>query len=479
MKLQFKIFAAFFLAAMILTLFLVLSLRYFMHRHFTEYIYQAELEQLATLQTSLTREYAKTKSWQHIEFNQKWREFIVTALLINDRQNEESPKEEAAQSEQPDTPDDYQTRPRKSTRGFSHFLSRLFLLDARKTPLAGEPGPDQASILQEIRLGHQTVGWLGLRKLETLRTPLEVAFINQQYTLFYLLGSGLLIITGLVSFLLARHLLSPIKKLTAGTQALTSRQFATRIAFRSKDELGRLAADFNVMARNLERYEQMRRQWMTDVAHELRTPLTMLQGDLEAMLDGVRRITPDRLQTLHSDVLRLSKIVKDLHAISLAESGALTYHRESVRPVAVLEETLSHYRHRLEERQIKVTQSLEDTRDIAILGDPDRLSQLFTNLLENNLRYTNTAGRIQIRAWCEEAHWRLRIEDSGPGVPDAAIERLFDRFFRVDPSRSRSLGGSGLGLSISKSIVETMGGEIRAAKAASGGLGIEIIFPLA
>jgi two-component system sensor histidine kinase BaeS len=308
---------------------------------------------------------------------------------------------------------------------------------------------------------------------------LEVAFINQQYTLFYLLGSGLLIITGLVSFLLARHLLSPIKKLTAGTQALTSRQFATRIAFRSKDELGRLAADFNVMARNLERYEQMRRQWMTDVAHELRTPLTMLQGDLEAMLDGVRRITPDRLQTLHSDVLRLSKIVKDLHAISLAESGALTYHRESVRPVAVLEETLSHYRHRLEERQIKVTQSLEDTRDIAILGDPDRLSQLFTNLLENNLRYTNTAGRIQIRAWCEEAHWRLRIEDSGPGVPDAAIERLFDRFFRVDPSRSRSLGGSGLGLSISKSIVETMGGEIRAAKAASGGLGIEIIFPLA
>jgi two-component system sensor histidine kinase BaeS len=174
----------------------------------------------------------------------------------------------------------------------------------------------------------------------------------------------------------------------------------------------------------------------------------------------------------------MSRIVEDLHALSLADSGALVYRREPVKPVRVLEEILNHFKPRLEKRRIRIDNRLGRDHGAIIAGDADRLGQLFTNLLENTVRYTDSPGSVSIGQSHSPTHWELWLEDSGPGVPAAALERLFDRFYRVEKSRSRTLGGSGLGLSICKSIVETMGGEIRAVKGASGGLRIEIRFPL-
>jgi two-component system sensor histidine kinase BaeS len=311
-----------------------------------------------------------------------------------------------------------------------------------------------------------------------MQTPLEIAFLKQQYVMFYFVGGGILLITAMVSFLLARHLLSPIKQLTEGTQALTSRNFGTRIIVRSQDELGQLAADFNFMAQTLGKNEEMRQQWMTDIAHELRTPLAVLQGEIEAMLDGVREVSRGRLESLHAEIIHLGNIVNDLHELSLAETQALPFRKEPVNPVDVLKEVLNSFETRLAQRQIRVIDDLGADREITLLGDADRLNQLFVNLLENCVKYCDSPGTLKIWQKREDEVWRLYFEDSGPGVPEASVDHLFDRLYRVDKSRSRAMGGSGLGLSICKSIVETLGGDIYARNAPSGGLRIEMIFPL-
>ena len=480
MKLQIKIFTAFFLAAMVLIAFMVLSLRYFMHRHFTEFVNRTELERYAPLREALAGEYRTAGGWDRLRADPDvWRNIVIQVArrLYDQRKRESRPEERKATT--PPPPQKKDLHAEASQQKLPHFARRLFLLDARKNLLAGDdPRPPEEAVLQAITLDNKTMGWLGLRPRHALRTPLEVEFLKQQYTLFYLLGAGLLAITALASFVLSRHLLAPIKALITGTQALAARRFKTRIVSRANDELGQLADDFNVMAQTLETYEQMRRQWMTDIAHELRTPLAVLRGEIEALLDGIRQATPARLASLHSEVLNVSRIVEDLHAMSLADSGALVYRREPVCPAQILEETLAQFAPRLSGRGIKVDNHLGPESETIITGDPDRLGQLFANLLENVVRYTQSPGTLTVGQKCDQDRLQMWLEDSGPGVPDEALARLFDRFYRVDPSRSRSLGGSGLGLSIAKTIVETMGGQIRAAKSAAGGLRVTMDFPI-
>jgi two-component system sensor histidine kinase BaeS len=365
-------------------------------------------------------------------------------------------------------------------RRVQRLARRLALFDADKQHIAG--GRARVSYdgytLQAITVSGKTAGWLGLHKRELLANPLAVGFLKQQTQVLYLIGGGILVLAAIVAFLLSKHLLSPIRKLTAGTQALASRRFDTRIEVESNDELGQLAADFNTMAQTLGKYERMRQQWISDIAHELRTPLSILSGEVEALQDGVREVNRNTLDSLRSEARHLSKIVNDLHELSLADAGVLSIKKEPVDPVPVLNETLLHFRSRFEENQIRVENRMGNDPSITVIGDADRLQQLFSNVLENTLRYADSPGTLKIWQERTRTHLALFFEDSGPGVPEEALARLFDRLYRVDKSRSRTQGGSGLGLSICKSIVKALGGEIRAVNAASGGLRIEIEFPI-
>ncbi len=290
---------------------------------------------------------------------------------------------------------------------------------------------------------------------------------------------NVLILAAVVSFILSKHVLTPIRKLAAGTQALTSLEFGTKIDVQTGDELGQLASDFNVMAKTLKRYEQMRKQWISDISHELRTPLSILRGEIEAMQDGIREPTEQALDSLYSETLYLNKIVDDLHQLSLAETGALHFKHEPVNPARILKETIRLFQHKLDSQHLAIQDNLLlADHNITVLGDADRLTQLFSNLIENTLRYADTPGTLKIWDWQTETGLSLNFEDSGPGVPEESLERLFDRLYRVDKSRSRAKGGSGLGLAICKNIVETQGGEIRAVNASSGGLRIEIVLPV-
>ena len=237
------------------------------------------------------------------------------------------------------------------------------------------------------------------------------------------------------------------------------------MAVSSSDELGRLAQDFNQLASTLERNQQMRRDLMADISHELRTPLAVLRGELEAIQDGVRKFTPDSVTSLQAEVATLTKLVDDLHQLSMSDEGALAYQKTSVDIITLLEVAAGAFREPFASRG-------------TVFGDGDRLMQLFNNLLENSLRYTDSGGRLLISASQTGRRIILDFADSGPGVSDQQLERLCERFYRAEGSRNRASGGSGLGLAICVNIVAAHGGTLRADHSPFGGVSIKVELPL-
>jgi two-component system sensor histidine kinase BaeS len=227
----------------------------------------------------------------------------------------------------------------------------------------------------------------------------------------------------------------------------------------------------------LEKNEQARRQWVADISHELRTPLAVLRGEIEALQDGVRQPTPAAVASLHAEVLRIGRLVDDLYQLALSDIGALNYRKDRVSLTGVLEDALEAFRPEFERKGI-VLQYAPPPREILLFADPERLHQLFANLLENSLRYTDEEGRLEVALGQERGMAILTLRDSAPGVSAADLERLFDRLYRVEGSRSRASGGAGLGLSICRNIVEAHGGDIAAVSSPLGGVAVTVKLPL-
>lgn len=356
---------------------------------------------------------------------------------------------------------------------------RVVLFDSDKRPLTGnETLPEEEYRLKPVTVDDRVVGWVGIRKFQRPTHPLDLEFLKVQRQTLYTVGGVALLLAICVTAVLTRHILRPVRDLAEGTRALTSRRFDTRIGVRSDDEFGRLIEGFNDMAHALERYEEMRRQWMADISHELRTPLSILRGEIEAMQDGVRPVDREALDSLHAEVEHVSRIVNDLQDLSLIESHARDEEWTPVDPYSVLEETLGSFGARLGERGLRVVVEEPEGGAARVLADEFRLMQLFANLTENALRYATAPGTLKVRRRLAGEEISIDFEDSGPGVPEASLSRLFDRLYRVDKARSRASGGSGLGLAICKGIVESFGGRIEATNGTLGGLRIIMNFPV-
>jgi len=244
-----------------------------------------------------------------------------------------------------------------------------------------------------------------------------------------------------------------------------------RVPVDSGDELGRLATNFNALALALENTARARRQWVADISHELRTPLTFLRSQVEAILDGVRTQNTVSMTSLHNEIMRLQRLVDDLYQLAMSDVGSHTYHKEEVDLAAIVEEAVSTFRPAFASKGI-VLDGQGTPEEARLLGDPDRLRQLFTNILENSLKYTNPAGEVRVRLADSHGVITFDVEDSAPGVQEEDRARLFDRLFRVESSRSRASGGAGLGLAICKNIVEAHDGSIEARASALGGVWI-------
>ena len=317
------------------------------------------------------------------------------------------------------------------------------------------------------------VGSLMLAKAQRPDDDLAVAFLIAQQRRLGLVALLGVLASVIASAWLAASLRRPVRQLVDGARQLAAGRFDARQPATRGDELGELAQTFNHLAAWLGDTERERQQWMADTSHELRTPLAVLRGQLEALQDGVRTATPANVATMLAQVTALTRLVDDLQA--------LTPPPLAVAPVdawTVVDAAVAALADRLHAAGLTALMGAAPARS-TVAGDVNRLRQVVTNLLENSVRYTDAPGRIAVAATVDGAMLRVTLDDTAPGVPAAALARLGERFFRVDASRSRRSGGSGLGLAVCRQIVEAHGGRLAFEASALGGLRAIVTLPLA
>ena len=476
-KLAYKIFWAFLLTSLISIVLMAGIMRYFAELHFTRYVNKIESEVLIELGDKLVSEYSSHQGWKYIKEDPRLFRDIARTLFSRDNPAMQSPPPEPRGDKMRSGRDPGHDKPPVSPVQ-RRILRRITLFDDQLQPIVGGAASSQGHILRKITVDGNIVGWLGMRERRKLSGPQEKAFLYRQSKALLVTGFFVLILAALVSLFLSRHLLRPVEELAKGSRALASRKFDTRITVSSSDELGQLSHDFNQMAQTLERYEHLRKQWISDISHELRTPIAILRGEIEAILDGVHEMSTQTLESIHAEVMLMGKLINDLHELSIAETGTLSLEEEPVEVLKILLHTVKIFEPRLEDNDIHLQIDLGKDPGITVQGDRDRMAQVFSNILENTLRYTESPGEIRIWQEISEGSLHVIIEDSKPGVSDDALEHLFDRLYRTDVSRTRRNGGSGLGLAICKSIVEMFAGEIHAGHSSLGGVRIEIVLPV-
>jgi signal transduction histidine kinase len=306
--------------------------------------------------------------------------------------------------------------------------------------------------------------------------PRELEFIERtNLTLFYgaLIGAVIALVLGIV---LSRTLTRPIRELTQATHAVSEGELLQQVPVRSNDELGELARAFNKMSTELSRSVNARKQMTADIAHELRTPLSLILGHAEAVHDGVLPPSRENFEIIRDEAVRLEHLINDLRILSLADAGELSIQLQTVEPQRLLHEVAGLYQYQTQRKCINL--SLDVSPNLApIEVDPGRMTQVLTNILDNALRHTPEGGTIIVSAKESQDQVELAIQDSGPGLDAEDLERIFERFYRADPSRQREDGGSGLGLAIARSIVQAHGGQLSAESESGRGLTVRVFLP--
>jgi signal transduction histidine kinase len=264
---------------------------------------------------------------------------------------------------------------------------------------------------------------------------------------------------GLVQ-LLAHGMTSPLREMVSAARAMARGDYRRRVTATSRDEVGELARAFNSMAAELAEADRMRRDLVANVSHELRTPIGALRAKLENLVDGVEPAERATLETMLRQVERLGNLVAQLLDLSRLESGAVPLERSNFMAAVLLERVVEESRPRAEVRDVYLESTVEPA-SLVLNGDPERLHQVLSNLLVNAIRHSPRGGRVHVRASGENGLARLEVTDEGPGIPQPEAERVFERFYRSDLARSAGEGGSGLGLSIARWIVDLHGGTIR------------------
>ncbi len=471
---------------LLLTLFLViLGMGFFIQwsfdRGLVNYVNTLELQRISPLAEALGDDYVQHGGWEHLKDDNyaAWRSLLRRYLFPGQHYRRQPPLEPLAPfapaapltSRNPTSGDERALRPPPR-----NLHKRLQLLDADRHLIIGKSTLSSGAAELEIVHAGKRLGTLQIRPQEELSEVNDLRFLQAQTNAFVYITLGMALVAAVVSWLISRRLKARLLPLTQATRKLSSGDYDIEIATEHHDELGQLSADFNQLARTLKQHEQARRQWVADIAHELRTPLAILQGEIEAMEDGIRPPSPPHLASLHSEVKHLSALVNDLYELSLSDAGALTYRKQTVDLGTLLLECITRWRSEFDQAGIALDLALPS--GLTIYGDPDRLQQLCANLLKNTLRYTDAPGQLAVHLRPNGEHAQLHFADSAPGVPPAELERIFERLYRVEKSRSRALGGGGLGLSICQNIVTAHDGSIHAEHASLGGLKIVIELPL-
>jgi len=289
----------------------------------------------------------------------------------------------------------------------------------------------------------------------------------------------MIIFSALLSIPLAGRIVRPLLEVNKAVDQLSGGNYAHRLDNRRRDELGDLAGDINTLGMTLEKNLDARQRWIAEISHELRTPLAVMRAEIEAVQDGVRVLDEKAVNSLHAEVMGLGRLINDLHTLSMSDVGALNYQMSELDLSELLDSFIRANKSTLSQHEIECSFTKPDRSPLQ--GDAQRLDQLFTNLLQNTCRYTDSNGQLHIvlaNVMVDGLDYlEINWFDSSPGVAASDLPQLFDPLFRTDGSRNREFGGSGLGLSIAKRIVEAHKGTISADNSSLGGLHINIRFP--
>jgi two-component system sensor histidine kinase BaeS len=486
-SLLFKIMVSLVVSVLIALAIVLLMTRTNLHRGMIDLIEQQEASQLENLVPELTELYQQNGSWEFLAgYPWRWNRLLQMTRPLG---NEESKAADAGGAisgarRNPGLPGGRRQngpgRPpegrRLHQRDHANLKGRLFLLDEHKSRVAGAVILSEEPLTMEaIEVDGKLVGWVGFIPARMALPPEAERFLRgQARTLMISLIIALVLAAGL-GFFLARHLSRPVRQAAAALEALGSGDYSVRAPISTQDEIGALGRNVNQLAATLEKNQTARRRWMADIAHELRTPVAVLKGEIEALRDGVRQVDEKTTASLLEEAEHLSRLVTDLQTLALSDAGALDFNRKPLDLSMLVSQTGDSWKDRLKERNITLENQI--TAGIWINGDSQRLRQLLHNLLENCYRYTRSGGRVVLTLASQKEQAVLTLDDSGPGLGKEQLPHVFERFYRAEGSRARSSGGSGLGLSICRAIVEAHHGSIEADSNSLGGLRIRAILP--
>ena len=312
-----------------------------------------------------------------------------------------------------------------------------------------------------------------LRRAGVGHTPAESGHVEEAFTSALLIALGVALVAALLmTFAVSAYFTRRVHRSTTAVTLAASRiaegHFETRIPSPAMGlEFELLADTVNGLAQRLSDVEQTRRRILADLAHEMRTPLAAIEAHLEAVEDGLRELDAETLGVLHGATQRLHRLAEDISTVSRAQEGQIDLRRTGSSPAALLTSAAAAAEEAYAARG--VTLVVGDTDAPEVMADPQRLGQVMSNLLENALRHTPAGGRVELAAAPARPGWvELTVRDSGAGIGDEHLARIFERFYRADPARTSEHGGSGIGLTISRALVEAHGGRLTARSAGAG-----------
>lgn len=456
-----KFILAFMLVALITAGLLAISIRLTSVNRLSNLVADQER---SSLQTALIDYYSANGSWNGV--TDEWQQMRYRAFPI--QANPSTGQRIMA------VPNNYPpNQNRRNSFGLADAQGMVVVSPDPRMPVGSSVPANILKTGAPLMVNNQRVGTILDANSPPPFNPEEYLFLQRTTDALLLAMGGALLVALIVAVILSRTLIHPLQALTLAAQNITEGQLEQQVKVGAKDEIGQLATAFNRMSEEVARVNQLRRQMTADIAHDLRTPLTVIAGYVEAMRDGVLQPTEERLSLIYTEIERLQNLVGDLKMLTQADAGELPLHAQPIAPHSILERAAAPFQQRAEKQGVRLSvEADEHLPDICV--DDARMMQVFGNLVSNALRYTPNGGEIHLAAQASDGHVELTVWDNGAGIPEEDLPFIFDRFYRVDKSRSEG-DESGLGLAIVKALVEAHGGSVRAESQLDKGTAVHIL----
>ena len=369
----------------------------------------------------------------------------------------------------------------------------LGLLDANKQLIAGRLAKQEHRQYLAISLKetegradeNKIIGYLVYANRERLLDDYDLDLAAQLRTNLWWIAALMILLSASLALPFSKLLLRPLRPIVESIHTLAQGDFTRRVKVENQDEIGRVAGDINHLAQQLEEIDVSRKTWLANISHELRTPLAVMRGELEAMLDGVRDLNKENLNSAHQEALHLQRLVEDLYQLTSSELGKddvaeMSYHKQALDFSALLEDDLQRFEPILGKAGLEfsfINHVERQDQEAWVQGDAGRLSQLIHNLMNNSIKYTQNPGTLVAELSMKNDVLIFTLQDSAPSVKESELEKIFDHLYRAEQSRNRKTGGSGLGLAICKKIAQSHHGDLTASLSDLGGIKMTLCLP--